>query len=127
MARMSTTSLLPIPRPQRRRRRPGGPRRWTAADKAAHLAACATSGRTIAAYCADADVPLATFSLWRREARRVHHEVPMFARVELARAADPAGIWVVVREPGGRESLLTGLDAATAIQAWRLVLEREES
>lgn len=122
---MSTTSLLPTPRPHRRqRRRAGGRRRWTAADKAAHLAAFTTSGRTIAAYCADAGVSLATFSLWRRDARRAHHEMPTFARVELAPATDPAGITVVVREPGGRESVLTGLDAATAIQAWRVVVER---
>jgi len=56
-------------RRRERRRRPGGPRRWTAADKAAYLAAFATSRQTIKVFCAETGVPRATFNLWQREAR----------------------------------------------------------
>jgi transposase-like protein len=110
------------------RRRPGGPRRWTAADKAAYLAAFATSPLSIKAFCAETGVPRATFTLWQGEARaaaRAHRgapsrrrrKTPAFARVELV-PPPPAtggigGMVLVMRGPAGVEAELTGLDAAT--------------
>lgn len=93
------------------RRRPGGPRRWTAADKTHHLAAFAARGGTIAAYCATAGVPNATFTLWQREQRRSR---PTFARVEVTPrvAAEPLTLHL---RRAGMEADVTGLDAATLL------------
>jgi transposase-like protein len=114
------------------RRRPGGPRRWTAADKAAYLAAFATSPLSIKAFCAETGVPRATFTLWQGEARaaaRAHRDAPprrrrrkapAFARVKLV--PPPAtttggigGMVLVMRGPAGVEAELSGLDAATLV------------
>lgn len=104
----------------RRRRRPGGPRRWTAADKTAHLLAFATRGGTIAAYCAAAGVPRATFTLWQREARVAARTArparrprPTFARVELVAPPLAPALTLVVRRGGELAAEVTGLDAAT--------------
>jgi transposase-like protein len=109
-----------------RRRRPGGPRRWTAADKRAYLAAFATRSQTIKTFCAETGVPRATFNLWQREARsarrapvRGRSDAPTFARVEVATAP---GITMVVRRPGEFEAEVTGLDAAAVVAVLRGVL-----
>ena len=110
----------PSPRGVRRRRRPGGPRRWSAADQTAHLAAFAARGGTIAAYCAAADVPRATFTRWQREARsargtggRDRRAHPTFARVEVVAAPTAPTLTLLVRRGAGVEVEVTGLGAAT--------------
>ena len=108
-------------------RRPGGPRRWRAADKAASLAAFATCGRSIKAFCAETGVPRATFTLWQREARAPRatpaaRAQRTFARGELAPLPALPGITLVVRGPAGREAEVTGLDAATVVTLLRVVL-----
>ena len=111
-------------------RRAGGPRRWRAADKAAHLAAFATRGGTVPAYCAAAGVPPSTFFAWQREARAAHatpasaarRPPPPFARVEVVPPPARPGITLVVRGPAGREAEVTGLDAATVVTLLRVVL-----
>ena len=121
-------SVVPSPR-----RRPGGPRRWSAADKAAYLAAFAKRRLGLTAFCAETGVPRATFTLWQREARaaraaqtpqtpQTRHDRPIFARVELAPPSAPRGIALIVRGPAGLAAKLTGLDAATALTVLRLVL-----
>src|SRR6185503_6810393 len=101
-----------LPSPRRTPgRRAGGPRRWTAADKAGYLAAFATSRQTTKTFCAETGVPPSTFNLWQREARAARGgrasprrgDAPVFARVELGPAALPRGITVVVRTPDGLE------------------------
>ncbi|HTR77910.1 MAG TPA: hypothetical protein VMH39_07355 [Gemmatimonadaceae bacterium] len=126
----------------RRRRRPGGPRRWTAADKAAYLAQFAESHLSGAAFCRLMDLPRATFTLWQREARAAagrpgspRARPAGFARVELVpRIADPTArptgatagpaMTVVVRGVAGVAAELTGVDPVTAVQLVRLVLPR---
>lgn len=111
---------LPASRAARRRRRPSGPRRWRAADKTAHLAAFAARGGTIAAYCADAGVPRATFTLWQREARVARKTAPpgrrsrpTFARVEVVAPPLAPALTLVLRRGAGLEAEVAGLDAAT--------------
>jgi transposase-like protein len=95
-------------------------RRWPAAEKAALLAAFRTSGQSVVAFCRTAGVPLATFTLWQRTARRSLTQ-PRFARVALAE--DPAdaapavasarlGVRAIVRNEAGATLALEGLDAA---------------
>ena len=111
-------------------RRAGGPRRWRAADKAAHLAAFATRGGTVPAYCAAAGVPPSTFFAWQREARAAHatpvsaarRPPPPFARVEVVPPPARPGLTLVVRSPAGREAEVTGLDAATVVTLLQVVL-----
>lgn len=110
----------PDPRGAPRRRRPGGPRRWSAADKTAHMAAFAARGGSIAAYCLAADVPRATFTLWQREARvaraivrPVRRAPPKFARVEVVAPPRPPTLSLVIRRGAGLEAEVTGVDAAT--------------
>jgi transposase-like protein len=106
-----------------RRRRPGGPRRWTAADKRAYLAAFATRGLTIKTFCAETGVPRATFNLWQREARAARRsDAPSFARVEVRPSSTAPGITMVVRRPGELEAEVTGLDAAAVVTVLRGVL-----
>ena len=113
-----------------RRRHPGGPRRWTAADKRAYLAAFATRGQTIKAFCAATGVPRATFNLWQREARaarrapasRGRSDAPAFSRVEVGPLPTAHGITMVVRRPGEFEAEVTGLDAAAVVAVLRGVL-----
>jgi transposase-like protein len=113
-----------------RRRRPGGPRRWTAADKRAYLAAFATRGQTIKTFCAETGVPRATFHLWQREARDARRapasysrsDAPAFARVEVGPLATAPGITMIVRRPGELEAEVTGLDAAAVVAVLRGVL-----
>ena len=114
-----------------RRRRPGGPRRWTAADKARHLAAFAARGGTLLAYCAAAGVPRATFTFWQRErrattaaqaARRTpSRSRPTFARVQVVAPSPGRGLTVVVRS-AGVEAEVSGLDAATVVTVVRALL-----
>jgi len=109
-------------------RRAGGPRRWRAADKAAHLAAFAARGGTVPAYCAETGVPPSTFFAWQREARAAtaaaaaRRPPPPFARVEVVPPPARPGITLVVRGPAGREAEVTGLDAATVVTLLRVVL-----
>ena len=117
---MGTMPLSPPPRGARRRRRPGGPRRWSAADKTAHLAAFAARGGTIAAYCAAAGVPRATFTLWQHAARVAHgaggavrRPRPTFARVEVMAPPMAPSLTLLVRRRAGVEVEVTGLDAVT--------------
>ncbi|MEP7346606.1 MAG: hypothetical protein ABI877_15150 [Gemmatimonadaceae bacterium] len=112
---------------QSARRRPGGPRRWSAAEKAAHLAAYATRGLGLQAYCTATGVPRATLTYWQRQARalreaRVPRSRPTFARVEVV-PSPPAvsGLTMVVRGPAGLAAELTGLDAPTAVRVLRAV------
>ena len=120
------------------RRRPGGPRRWTAADKAAYLAAFATSPLSIKAFCAEVGVPRATFTLWQGQARaearaqrvvpsrRQRHrrrrprQAPEFARVELV-PPPTGGLRLIVRRATGLEAELTGLDGPTLVTVLRAV------
>jgi len=119
-----------------RRQRPGGPRRWTAADKARHLAAFAARGGTLLAYCAAAGVPRATFTLWQRERRRAAATATRattaasarrsraratFARVEVVAPASAPAITVIVRR-AGVEAEVSGLDAATVGGVVRAIL-----
>ena len=109
-------------------RRPGGPRRWRAADKAASLAAFATCGRSIKAFCAETGVPRATFTLWQREARAPRatsaaRAQRTFARVELAPPPPTLpGITLTVRTPAGLEAAVSGLAAATLVSLLQVVL-----
>ena len=80
------------------------------------------------------DVPLATFALWKREARRAAGERVEFARVDVVpTAAVPAsigesragmrlGMWLVVRGVAGHEAALDGVDPVTAVRLVALVL-----
>jgi transposase-like protein len=109
-----------ISRGARHRRRPGGPRRWTAADKTAHLTAFAARGGTIAAYCAATDVPRATFTLWQREARvaagtarPARRPRPTFARVEVVAPPLAPAFTLVVRRGADLAAEVTGLGVAT--------------
>lgn len=133
----------------RRRQRPGGPRRWTEADKAAYLARFAESRLSGAAFCRMMDLPRATFTLWQREARVAaarpgsgrRSRYAQFARVALVpgskapatrpRAGEVAAIptmtlpmTVSVRGVTGSAAELTGVDAVTAVEVVRLVLSR---
>jgi len=120
-ARMSQT----LSGDRKARRRTGGPRRWTAADKAAYLAAFATSPLTIKAFCAETGVPRATFNLWQHEARETGatgRTVPAFARVEQAPPASRGGLMMVVRGAGSLEAELTAVDATTVILVLRALL-----
>ena len=111
-------------------RRAGGPRRWRAADRAAHLAAFAARGGTVPAYCAEAGVPPSTFFAWQREARAapappasaLRRPPPPFARVEVVPTPARPGLTLVVRGPAGREAEVTGLDAATVVTLLQVVL-----
>lgn len=120
-ARMSQT----LSGDRQARRRTGGPRRWTAADKAAYLAAFAASPLTIKAFCAETGVPRATFNLWQHEAREAEaarRTVPPFARVELVPPTSSGGLMMVVRGAGGLEAELTAVDATTVIMVLRALL-----
>jgi transposase-like protein len=104
---------------QQRRRQPGGPRRWTTADKTAYLAAFATSGQTINAFCEETGVPRATFNLWQREARQRPATSPAsgssgFARVQLTPGPPVHGVTLLVRTPAF-EAELRGIDTETAV------------
>lgn len=103
-------------------RRAGGPRRWSAADKAAHLAAFAARSVPIPAYCADAGVPPSTLSVWLREARAARRAPPTFARVEVVPPSAGPGLTLLVRGPAGLQAEVTGLDAATVVTVLRVVL-----
>ncbi len=94
------------------RRRPGSPRRWTAADKTRHRAAFAARGLTIAAYCAAAGVPTATFTLWQREQRRGRRS--RFAQVEVVAPARAEPRTLRVRSPAV-EAEIAGLDVAALV------------
>ncbi|HEY2854813.1 MAG TPA: hypothetical protein VGJ18_18285 [Gemmatimonadaceae bacterium] len=122
------TSLIPVGdgSPRHRRRR----RRWTAREKAAHLDAFRRSGSSAVAFCRARQIPHSTFALWQREARRT--EAIAFARVELGPAITPGrervhergdAIRLVVRSVAGHEAALDGVDATTALQLVRLVLD----
>jgi transposase-like protein len=122
---MSTLPTVVSPPPRGR----GGPRRWSAADKAAALAAFATTRLTLKAFCAKRGVPRATFGFWRREVRAARapqpsrtpprsparRDRPTFARVELPPPPPPRAMTLVVRGPGGIEAELTGLDASMVV------------
>ena len=84
-------------------------------------------------------VPLATFSLWKRDARRVADgnapPVPRsrvaFARVEVVPTEAPVpmsaprpGMRVVVRGAAGHEAALDGVDTVTVVHLVALVLGR---
>ena len=118
------------PTSRSKRRRPGGPRRWTAADRTRYLAAFARSGQAIKAFCAEVGVPRATFTYWQREARarrtpdkhRGERKAPVFAQVELVAPAPEPGLSMVVRSPSGIATELSGLDKTTAESIMRLIL-----
>jgi hypothetical protein len=67
------------------------------------------------------DVPLATFAIWKREARRAASERVGFARVDVvptttgSPAEARAGIRLVVRGTAGHEAALDGVDGETAV------------
>lgn len=107
-----------IPSTARRRRR----RRWTAADKAHHLAAFARSGLSIKEFCAQADVPRSSFTLWQHQARMLAKGTaptprgrPSFAQVEVVPSVAPAGITLVIRSGQDVVVELAGLDARVAV------------
>jgi hypothetical protein len=76
------------------------------------------------------DIPLATFAIWKREARRTPSERVGFARVDVvptataSPAASCGGIRLVVRGTAGHEAALDGVDGPTAVRVVALVLGR---
>src|SRR5579884_706051 len=125
------------------RRQPGRRRRWSAAEKARHLAAFRRSGGTVAAFCRRTGVPRATLTLWRHDERHARGDRGAqqrfgaargagFARVEVRpgipdAAATLAGITVRVHAPSALTGELIGLDADTALRALRLLLRDQRA
>jgi hypothetical protein len=112
-----------------RQRRFGGRRRWSAAEKAAHLAAFARSAWTADQFCRARDIPRSTFALWQREARGAparRAARSRFAAVDVVArpvaTAPGAGMVFRVRSPAGVDAELAGLDRATAVALLRVVL-----
>jgi len=114
----------------RLRSRVGRGQRWSAAEKARHLAEFARSGLSAAAFVRQTGVPQSTFDLWRSEARqrrvkrrpaRKPSRPSGFARVEVVRPPSPSGI-TLVRSPAGVVAELAGLDAASAGSVLDVVL-----
>src|SRR5438552_15430127 len=72
------TQLIAISERVGRRHRPH--QRWSAGEKASYLDAFRQSGLSAVAFCRQAGVPLATFALWKREAR-LTRDVPARPRL----------------------------------------------
>jgi len=115
--------------------------RWSAGERTAALEAFRQSGLSAVAFCRAAGIPLATFALWKRDARRGGEPRPTtrrraaFARVTVVPAApviasESAGeVWrpdvrIMVRSASGHEAALEGVDGATAMAVVALVLEQ---
>jgi transposase-like protein len=122
------SELISISTRSRRRHRPH--RRWSPEEKARYLDAFERSGLSGVAFCRETDLPLATFALWKREARRAAGKRVAFARVDVVPTA-PArgplvesrtGMRLVVRGVAGHEAALDGVDTATAVRLVALVL-----
>jgi transposase-like protein len=121
---MSETKLA---RSRTPRRRPGGPRRWSAADKTRYLTEFARSGLSIKSFCAKTGVPKATFNYWQREAREAksvtrRHKTPGFAQVELVPPVASSGLTMVVRSPSGIATEVSGLDRAAVESLVQVIL-----
>lgn len=102
-------------------------------EKAALLDAFRDSGLSAAAFCRQLGVPLATFALWKRDARVAGNARSEFARVAVVPAPiSPgpelgdawAGMRVLVRSVGGHEAAIEGVDGRTAVRLVALVLGR---
>src|SRR5258708_2539470 len=111
---MSNFRVVPTPR---RRRRPGGHRRWSAAEKTAHLAAFARSAWTADNFCRARDIPRSTFAVWQREARGAparRAARSRFAAVDVVARTVPtvqaAGMVLRIRSTAGVDAELAGFD-----------------
>jgi transposase-like protein len=111
-------------------------RRWSAEEKAAHLAAFRESGLSGAAFCRGTGIPQSTFELWKREVRQGQRREPApvavtpspFARVALVPSLPTPGtplasaLRLVVRTAAGHEATLDGVDDRTAVEVLGLLL-----
>lgn len=94
--------------------------RWSAEDRAAHLAAHRRSGLSVRRYSESHGVPLSTLQLWRKEEKR--KSVASFARVELSGVPTASPVGLTLRRRDGVIIEVTGLDQPGLVVALRSVL-----
>jgi transposase-like protein len=133
------SQLISISARSRPRHRPY--HRWSAEERGRYLDAFQRSGLSGVAFCREMDVPLATFALWKRDARRAAGAsappvprsrvafarvkvVPLAASAPMAMGEPHTGMRLVVRGAAGHEAALDGVDSVTAVRLVALVLGR---
>jgi transposase-like protein len=99
-------------------------RRWSAGEKAQHLAAFRRSEESVRVFCARVGVPTSTFALWLRAARgrpAAAKTPSRFARVQVVPAAAAPSVTplVVIRAAHGVALEVAGLDVATLVAVLR--------
>jgi len=100
-------------------------RRWSAGEKAQHLAAFLRSEESARVFCARVGVPTSTFARWRRAARvrpaAAKTRSSRFARVQVVPAAATTSVTplVVIRAAHGVALEIAGLDVATLVAVLR--------